>query len=103
MGKLKQTSSSNMHNRLGLFLQKLSEKFDHLSKVEHFHANFKTGFRFEVSHPKNVRHPCKVLFSKLTTIRVARFDEFQNNYFRSQIAGYMQQISLIGIKCVNFL
>ena len=54
--------------RLGLFLQKSSDPFDHLSKVEHLHADFKTGFRFEVAYPKKVRHPSKVLFSKLTTI-----------------------------------
>ena len=75
-----------IHNRLGLFLQKSSDPFDHLSKVEHLHADFKTGFRFEVAYPKKVRHPSKVLFSKLTTVRVARFGEFQVCYFRSQIA-----------------
>ena len=66
-------------------------------------TDLKTGFRFEVSHPKNVRHPCKVLFSQVTTVRVARIDEFQVHYFRSQIACYMHQLLSIGIKCVNFL
>ena len=84
-------------------MQKLSDHFDHLSKVEHFHADFKNGFRFEVAHPKNVRHHSKVSFSKLTTVRVARFDQNQVEYLISIIACYFCQWSFLGIKCINFL
>ena len=45
----------------------------------------------------------KVLFSKLTTIRVANFEQFQVFNFGSEIPCFCNKFSFLDIKNVNFL